>query len=109
LADNKHIARVTEKVEFADGKVRTIQPLTIKSLREFVKIVEGLDLGEADKISDETFEKMVDASFIVLRQTDKEIDRSAVEEIVDLDTFSKIMTVAMGNKIFSPNLETAEG
>jgi len=106
MADKKHIARVEEEVEFADGKVRTIKPLTIKSLREFVGIIQGLDVG--DEISDETLQKMIDASFIVLHQTDTKIQKEDVEDIVDLDTFQKIMTVAMGNRLFDPNLAAAE-
>lgn len=108
MADKKHIARVTEEIEFADGKTRTVRPLTIKSLREFVKIVEGLELS-GDSIDDETFDRMVEASYIVLRQSDKEIDKESVEDIVDLDNFQKIMAVAMGNRLFDPNPTAVEG
>jgi hypothetical protein len=100
-----HVARVEAKIEFADGKVRTVRPLTIKSLREFVKVVEGLNVGPDMPMTDETITKMVQAASIILRQVDEELakDPQAVEEAIDMDVFQKLLTVAMGNRLVDPN------
>lgn len=104
LANEKHQARVTAKIEFADGKIREIKPLTIKSLRKFIKAVEDLNLGQG-AVTDETIDKMVDAAAIVLEKIDADLakDRDLLEESLDMDVFNKIMTVAMGNRLADPN------
>lgn len=104
LADAKHNARVTANIEFADGVVREVHPLTIKSLRKFVKAVEDLNLAEG-AVTDETIDKMVNAASIVMRQIDPELaeDKDKLEESLDMDVFNKLMTVAMGNRLTDPN------
>lgn len=104
--DKNHVARLETDIEFADGKVRTVRPLTIKSLRKFVKVVEGLDVGPDTAITDETIDKMIDAASIVLEQIDPELakDREAVENALDMDVFQKLLAVAMGNRLSGPNL-----
>lgn len=107
MADNKkHIARIEQDIEFADGKVRTIKPLTIKALRKFVKIVEDLNaLENASALDEDTVEKMVEAVAIVLEKVDPEVSKNKdlLEEAIDMDVFQKIMTVAMGGRVSDPN------
>jgi hypothetical protein len=104
LASEKHSARVTANIEFADGKVREVKPLTIKSLRKFIKTVEDLDLGTGT-VNDDTIDKMVDAAAIVMGQIDPKLaeDRDALEDMLDMDVFNKLMSVAMGNRVTDPN------
>lgn len=103
MANEKHSARVSAKIEFADGKVREVKPLTIKSLRKFIKAVEDLNLNNT-VVNDETIDKMVEAAAIVLEQIDPEIVKAGnVEELLDMDVFNKLMTIAMGNRINDPN------
>ncbi len=103
--DKNHVARVQADIEFADGKVRTIKPLTIKSLRKFVKLIEGLNTAPDAPMNDETIDKMVEAAAIVLEQVDPTLagDKESVEELLDMDVFQKLMTVAMGNRLTDPN------
>lgn len=106
MANNDHAARLEVTIEFADGKVRNVKPLTIKSLRRFVKVMEGLNVGDAN-MDDAMIDKMVEAASIVLEQVDPELakDREAVESALDMDVFQKLMAVAMGNRVSnSPNL-----
>lgn len=101
-----NVARLEAPIEFADGQVRIVKPLTIKSLRKFVKVMEGLNVGDAN-LNDEMIDKMVEAASIVLEQVDPELarDREAVEAALDMDVFQKLMAVAMGNRVSSsPNL-----
>lgn len=104
MASEKHSARVSANIEFADGEVREVKPLTIKSLRKFIKAVEDLNLGSG-AVDDETIDKMVDAAAIVMSQIDPKLaeDRDKLEDTLDMDVFNKLMTVAMGNNISDPN------
>jgi len=105
MSNKDHVARIESAIEFADGKVRTVKPLTIKSLRKFVKVIEGLNVGPDTPMTDETIDKMVEAATIVLEQIDPELarDKEAVESALDMDVFQKLMTVAMGNRLMDPN------
>lgn len=105
MANKDHVARLESNIEFADGKVRTVKPLTIKALRKFVKVVEGLNVGPNATMDDEMINRMVDAAIIVLEQVDPELvkDRESVESAIDMDVFQKLMSVAMGNRVVDPN------
>lgn len=100
-----HVARLEANIEFADGRVRTVKPLTIKSLRKFVKVIEGLNMTSGTVMDDNMIDKMVEAASIVLEQIDPELvkDREAVEAAIDMDVFQKLMAVAMGNRVVDPN------
>ena len=83
---------------FADGKTRTIKPLTIRQLRKFMKVVSEMRTTE-DQLSDEDIDKMVQASAIALQKVDPELseDLDALEDILDLRSFNLIMGAAMGS------------
>lgn len=97
---NKNDVRQGEVIEFADGIARTVRPLTIKQLREFVKIVDKLGSTEnAASLSDEDIDTMIEAAAVILAKTDPKLaaDTDALEDVVDLVSFNKMMNVAMGN------------
>lgn len=98
-------ARLSVDIEFADGKTRTVQPLTIKSLRKFMKVAENLDVGGEGRLTDEDIDKMMEAASIIMERIDPELaaDRENLEDALDVETFWKIMQVAMGNKLADPN------
>lgn len=96
MTKNKDLFSGTEIV-FADGKTRTIKPLTIRQLRKFMKTVK--DLNTESGISDEDIDIMVEAAAIALATVDAELasDVDALEDILDLRSFGELMSAAMGS------------
>jgi hypothetical protein len=89
-------------IVFGDGETRVIRPLTLKQLRKFVVVIDKLGATEsAVSMSDEDIDTMVDAAEIILSKIDPKLaeDREALEDAVDLISFNKMMTVAMGNTV----------
>ena len=95
------------EIDFADGKVRKVKPLTIRQLRGFMKVMDKMkDLDTADdnaSMSDEDIDNMVEAAAIALSKVDSELaeDADALEDALDLRCFGRLMAAAMGN---DPNL-----
>ena len=102
MTSNNDLFKGTEIV-FADGKKRTIKPLTIKHLREFMKVANEMKSDNESGMTDEDIDKMISAASIALRKADPELaaDRDALEDILDLRTFAEVMAAAMGS---DPNL-----
>jgi hypothetical protein len=100
MSIDKHNVRKGETILFADGIERTIFPLTLKSLRKFVKVIDQLgNLEDAISMSDEDIDVMTTAAQIILERVDPALasDRDQIEDVVDVDTFQKLMSVAMGS------------
>lgn len=95
---NKDIRNGAE-ILFADGKKRTIKPLTIRQLRKFMKVANNMKPGEDGQMSDEDIDRMVESASIALLATDPELagDPEALEDILDLRSYSDLMSAAMGN------------
>jgi Sec-independent protein translocase protein TatA len=85
-------------IVFADGKVRTVKPLTIRSLREFMKVANEMKSTDEGSLSDDDIDKMVAAAKIALKKVDPELaaDEDALEDALDLRSFQELMSVAMG-------------
>jgi hypothetical protein len=90
MSDNKDILAGTE-ILFADGKKRTIKPLTIRHLRKFMKIVKNLKNADIDV--------MVEAAAVALSAVDPELasDKEKLEDVLDLKSFGALMSAAMGS------------
>ncbi len=95
---NKDIRNGAE-ILFADGKKRIIKPLTIRQLRKFMKVANNMKPGEDGQMSDEDIDRMVESASIALMATDPELaaDPEALEDILDLRSYSDLMSAAMGN------------
>ena len=95
---NKDLHAGTEIV-FADGKKRVIKPLTIRQLRKFMKIANAMKISEDGNMTDEDIDNMIDSAAIALAGTDPVLaeDREALEDILDLKSYSALMSAAMGN------------
>lgn len=91
------------EIKFADGKVRTVKPLTIRQLREFMRVANDMKTTDEGNLTDEDIDKMVAAAKVALRKVDPELveDDDALEEALDLRSFQELMAVAMGG---DPNL-----
>ena len=85
------------EVEFADGKKRLVKPLTIRQLRKFVKLVDGLD-ANMTALSDEDIDKMLDAAAVIVEKSDAKLaeDKEALEDAVDIVVFNALVSIAMG-------------
>ena len=85
------------EVEFADGKKRMVKPLTIRQLRKFVKLVDGLD-ANMTSLSDEDIDRMLDAAAVIIEKSDSKLseDREALEDAVDIVVFNALVSIAMG-------------
>lgn len=97
MAQNKDLHQGTDIV-FADGKTRTIKPLTIRQLRKFMKVANDLKLTDDNDMTDEDIDKMVEAAGIALAKVDPDLaeDNDALEDILDLRCFGELMAAAMG-------------
>jgi hypothetical protein len=95
MSQNKDLHSGTEIV-FADGKKRTIKPLTIRQLRKFMKVAS--QLNTESEMSDEDIDKMIEAAGIALAKVDPDLaeDPDALEDILDLRCFGELMNAAMG-------------
>jgi hypothetical protein len=94
-----HDVRKGVEIVFADNVKRTIYPLTIKALRKFVKIVDKMrDLDDMTSVTDEDINTMVEAAGIILEKVDPQLAENpeALEDVIDLSSFGKMMSVAMG-------------
>jgi hypothetical protein len=82
---------------FADGKTRTIKPLTIRNLRKFMKVVK--DLKTDDTLEDADIDVMVEAASIALLAVDPALaaNTEALEDALDLRCFGELMGAAMGS------------
>lgn len=96
MTKNKDLFAGTE-ILFADGKTRTIKPLTIRQLRKFMKAVK--DLNTEDGITDNDIDVMIEAAAIALATVDPDLaeDQDALEDILDLRSFGELMSAAMGS------------
>lgn len=96
MSDNKDILAGTE-ILFADGKKRTIKPLTIRHLRKFMKIVKNLKSEET--LEDADIDIMVEAAAVALSAVDPELasDKEKLEDVLDLKSFGALMSAAMGS------------
>lgn len=98
MTTNNDLFKGTE-ITFSDGKKRTVKPLTIKHLREFMKVANEMKTDNEAGMTDEDIDKMISAASIALRKADPELaaNRDALEDILDLRTFGEVMAAAMGN------------
>lgn len=87
------------EIVFADGKTRVVKPLTIRHLREFMKVANGMKSSDESGMTDEDIDKMVKAASIALRKADPELanDPVALEDALDLRCFGEVMAAAMGS------------
>lgn len=85
------------EILFADGKKRTIKPLTIRNLRKFMKVVK--DLKTDDTLEDADIDVMVEAASIALLAVDPALaaNTEALEDALDLRCFGELMSAAMGS------------
>lgn len=93
----------TIELELLDGRVVTVKPLNIKTLR---LVMKEWSKAQDAKSEDEFLEVLVNCTSIAMKQLDPET--SDVEENLDLQTMYKILEVAADIKLnVDPNLLAA--
>lgn len=102
MAKNVDMYKGTD-ITFADGVVRTVKPLTIRQLREFMRVANDMKATDEGNLTDEDIDKMIAAAKVALKKVDPELveDDDALEDALDLRSFQELMAVAMGG---DPNL-----
>lgn len=97
LSDKNRDILAGKEITFADGKTRTIKPLTIRNLRKFMAVVK--DLKTEDTLSDADIDIMVEAAGIALATVDPELgnNKEKLEDVLDLRSFGELMSAAMGS------------
>lgn len=88
---------------FADGKTRTVRPLTIRQLRKFMKVANQMREVDEASMTEEDVDRMVESAAIALANVDPELagDKDALEDALDLKCYGELMSAAMGN---DPNM-----
>lgn len=86
-------------IPFADGKVRSVRPLTIRQLRKFMAIASTMTVKDDGSMNDDDIDKMVESAAIALTATDPDLagDKDKLEDVLDLKSYSLLMAAAMGN------------
>jgi hypothetical protein len=100
-----------EEVSLQDDSVVVLKPLTIKTLRKFMKVMEGFGSAENE---DEGFEVLLDAAALCLKSSRPEFwdnveDKHSeeFEDVADMPTIYKVLDVCGGIKLNDPNLLAA--
>jgi len=93
--------REGQVIVFADGVERKVYPLTIRQLRNFMKIADQLNVDETKGLNDEDIDNMVKAAAIALQKVDPDLanDEEALEDALDLRCFAGLMAASMGNEV----------
>ena len=84
------------EITFTDAK-RKVYPVSLRKLRKLNKVLSKIETTTND-VSDEDIDNMVEAASIVLTDFDieKDEDREALEDIIDIKTFQQLMAAGMG-------------
>lgn len=85
------------EISFADKK-RTIYPVSLKRLRKLNKVLRSMS-QDTTEVADDDVDNMIDAAIVALGEefdSESEVDREKVEEIVDVRTFNLLIAAAMG-------------
>lgn len=85
------------EIAFADKK-RVIYPVSLRRLRKLNKVLKSMN-SDATDVGDEDIDSMIDAAIVALGDefdSESEVDREKVEDIVDIRTFNLLISAAMG-------------
>lgn len=85
------------EIAFADKK-RVIYPVSLRRLRKLNKVLKNMN-SDATDVGDEDIDSMIDAAIVALGDefdSESEVDREKVEDIVDIRTFNLLISAAMG-------------
>ena len=97
-----------EKIKLQNGAEVELKPLTIKELREFMKVINKT---AGVTTEDETLTLLIDACAVALEKQLPDLvkDRDAFEDVLDVPTINRILEICGGIKMDDPNQVAAMG
>lgn len=95
-----------EEVELQNGKSVKLKPLSIRKLREFMKI---MGKTEGTKTEDEALAILIEACGIAIEDQVPDIkeNKELLEDLLDIPTINRIVKVCGGIDLEDPNLLAA--
>ena len=95
-----------EEIQLQNGATVKLKPLTIKELREFMKVIQKTQEVTTE---DETLTILIEACGVALKKQlpDLVADQDAFEDTLDVPTINRILEVCGGIKMDDPNLLAA--
>ena len=95
-----------EEIQLQNGATVKLKPLTIKELREFMKVIQKTAEVTSE---DETLTILIEACAVALEKQLPELvkDIDAFEDTLDVPTINRILEVCGGIKMDDPNLLAA--
>jgi hypothetical protein len=95
-----------EEIQLQNGATVKLKPLTIKELREFMKVINKTQEVTTE---DETLTILIEACGVALQKQLPELvaDKDAFEDTLDVPTINRILEVCGGIKMDDPNLLAA--
>ena len=91
-----------EEIQLQNGATVKLKPLTIKELREFMKVINRTQEVTSE---DETLTILIEACGVALKKQLPELvgDKDAFEDTLDVPTINRILEVCGGIKMDDPN------
>jgi len=91
-----------EEIQLQNGATVKLKPLTIKELREFMKVINRTQEVTTE---DETLTILIEACGVALQKQlpDLVADKDAFEDTLDVPTINRILEVCGGIKMDDPN------
>jgi len=95
----KNDIRPSTEVVLTDGTKIQVRPVSLRKVRKLIKAIKGLD-SESGELSDDSIDKMIEASAIVLNGLidipEGSNPEEYIEDLIDLKAFNTMLTAAMG-------------
>jgi len=92
------------EIELSDGTVIKVKPLTISYLKKFMTVIDKMK-DESVKTESDILEVFIEAGMVCMEVFYPQLstDKDAFEKVVEVPTLMKILEVAGGVKMDSPN------
>lgn len=92
------------EISLNNGTVIKVKPLTITSLKEFMKVLDKMQ-NEDVKTEADILDVFIEAGMVCMKTFYPDIatDRQAFEDLIEVPTLMKVLEVAGGVKMDSPN------
>jgi hypothetical protein len=92
------------EIELSNGTVIKVKPLTISYLKEFMVVLDKMK-DESVKTEADILDVFIEAGMVCMKMFAPELatDKDSFEKVIEVPTLMKILEVAGGVKMDSPN------